>query len=174
MLRRAHPGLRETSKVLRILGEQEDIIRNFISDSDVVVRELERNKSELARWIRETGETAEVSAAHDEALAAGWRRLPTFLAEMGPTMARLEELTDAQTPLLEDLRRASPALTELFTRLGPFSEASRPAFRSLGEASRAGGRRTSGGTGAAASRRLARWRPGGAARRSPRRSPGPP
>ena len=52
-------------------------------------------------------------------------------------MARLGELTDEQTPLLRDLQRAAPgAERDASPRLGPFSEASRPAFRSLGEASR--------------------------------------
>jgi hypothetical protein len=53
-------------------------------------------------------------------------------------MARLAELTDAQTPLLQKLQASAPELTTLFTRLGPFSEASRPAFRSLGRLSTTG------------------------------------
>jgi hypothetical protein len=53
-------------------------------------------------------------------------------------MARLNELTTAQKPLLIDLQRAAPSLTTFFKRLGPFSEASRPSFRSLGDMSTAG------------------------------------
>jgi ABC-type transporter Mla subunit MlaD len=133
VLRRAHPGLRETRKVLQILGDQKEIIRDFITDSDTVVAELDDKKREVQRWITETGETAEISASRRDAIAAGFNRLPRFLDELRPTMAELEELTDAQTPLLRDLQRAAPALTEFLTRLGPFSEASRPAFRSLGD-----------------------------------------
>ena len=138
VLRRAHPGLRETRKVLQILGDQKRIIRDFIEDSDTVVAELDDRRREVARWIRETGETAEISASRRDAIAAGFRRLPVFLDELEPTMRELGELTDAQTPLLRDLQRAAPSLTEFFTRLGPFSEASRPAFESLGETSEAG------------------------------------
>jgi ABC-type transporter Mla subunit MlaD len=140
VLRRAHPGLRETRKVLQILGDQKEVIRNFIEDSDTVVAELDDKKAEVARWIRETGETAEISASRRNEIAAGFQRLPTFLAELEPTMAELENLVDAQTPLLTDLRRAAPSLNEFFTRLGPFTEASRPAFRSLGETSVVGRR----------------------------------
>jgi phospholipid/cholesterol/gamma-HCH transport system substrate-binding protein len=121
--------------VLRILGNQREIIRNFITDSDTVVRELERKKKEVARWVDETGQTAEISASRRDQIAAGFQRLPTFLGELQPTMLRLGQLTDEQTPLLLDLRRAAPSLNEFFTRLGPFSEASRPAVRSLGGAS---------------------------------------
>jgi ABC-type transporter Mla subunit MlaD len=140
VLRRAHPGLRETRKVLQILGNQEEIIRNFIADSDTVVGELDDKKREVARWIRETGETAEISASRRDQIAAGFQRLPTFLRELRPTMAELENLVDAQTPLLRDLNRAAPSLNEFFTRLGPFTEASRPAFRSLGDTSVVGRR----------------------------------
>ena len=55
-------------------------------------------------------------------------------------MARLGELADEQTPLLADLQRAAPDLDTFFTRVGPFSEASRPAVRSLGEAGAVGTR----------------------------------
>ena len=137
-LRRAHPGLRETSKVLRILGRQNRVIENFIVDSDTVVRELEANKRDVVRWVRESADAAEISASRRESIEASFQRLPTFLDELRPTMARLEELADEQIPLLTDLERGAPHLNEFFTRLGPFSEASRPALRSLGDAAEAG------------------------------------
>jgi len=140
VLRRAHPGLQQTQKVLKILGNQSNVIRNFIKNSDTVVRELDAKKREVARWIHEAGRTAEISASRRDAIAAGFHKLPTFLDELKPTMVKLGNLADQQTPLLRDLQRAAPSLTEFFTRLGPFSDASRPAFRSLGRASIAGRR----------------------------------
>jgi ABC-type transporter Mla subunit MlaD len=140
VLRRAHPGLRETSKVLRILGDQNEVIKNFITDSDTVVAELEKNKRDVVRWVREAGDAAEISATRRNELRANFRRFPEFLDELRPTMARLGELADEQTPLLADLRRAAPDLDTFFTRIGPFSEASRPAVRSLGEAGEVGTR----------------------------------
>jgi hypothetical protein len=134
VLRRAHPGLRETSGVLRILGDQNRIIERFIVDSDTVVEELEGNKRDVVRFIREAGDAAAISASRRAELAEDFRKLPDFLRELEPTMGRLGELADEQTPLLSDLRAAAPSLTTFFTRLGPFSEASRPAIRSLGEA----------------------------------------
>jgi virulence factor Mce-like protein len=133
VLRRAHPGLRETSRVLRILGDQNEVIKNFITDSDTVVQELEKNKRDVARWVQEAGDAAEISATRRNELRAQFRRFPEFLDELRPTMARLGELADEQTPLLADLRQAAPDLDTFFTRLGPFAEASRPAVKSLGE-----------------------------------------
>ncbi|HEX6584358.1 MAG TPA: MlaD family protein [Thermoleophilaceae bacterium] len=140
VLQRAHPGLRETSKVLRILGDQNEVVKNFITDSDTVVAELEKNKRDVARWVHEAGDAAEISATRRNELRASFRRFPEFLDELRPTMARLGELADEQTPLMADLRRAAPDLDTFFTRVGPFSEASRPAVRSLGEAGEVGTR----------------------------------
>ena len=39
-----------------------EIIKNFITDSDTVVAELERQKKDVARWVDEAGDTAEISA----------------------------------------------------------------------------------------------------------------
>jgi phospholipid/cholesterol/gamma-HCH transport system substrate-binding protein len=138
VLRRAHPGLRETSRVLRILGDQNEVIASFIVDADTVIRELERNRGDVARWVVEAGQAAEATASRRRELAETFHRLPGFVDELRPTMARLGELADQQTPLLADLRRAAPDLNAFFTRLGPFAEATRPALRSLGAASELG------------------------------------
>src|SRR5436309_9945117 len=100
LLHKAHPGLRETDKVLRILAGQDTIIKNFISNSNTVVRQLDVNKADLQAWIKEAGTTAQISATRRGAIAAGFQRLPTFLDELRTNMSRLGELTDAQTPLL--------------------------------------------------------------------------
>ena len=138
VLKRAHPGLRETSEVLKILGDQNQIIKDFIRDSDTVIAELEAKKQDVARWVVEAGETAEISASRRTELARQFELFPSFLDELKPTMARLGDLTDEQAPLLRDLQDAAPHLEKTFTELGPFAEASRPSFRSLAEAARVG------------------------------------
>jgi ABC-type transporter Mla subunit MlaD len=140
VLRRAHPGLRETSRVLRILGDQNDVIERFIRDSDTVVAELENRKHEVVRWVREAGDAAAIAATRRDELRAGLRRLPTFLDELRPTMQRLGALADEQTPLLVDLRRAAPDVDTFFARAKPFAEAGGPAVRSLGAAAAVGTR----------------------------------
>jgi len=140
VLERAHPGLRETSRVLRILGEQNQVIERFIVDADTVVQELEQNKKDVARWVTASADAAEVSATRSAELQETFAKLPGFLDELRPTMRALGETADQQTPLLVDLRKAAPDLNEFFQRLGPFSEASLPALDSLGESSKAGTR----------------------------------
>lgn len=140
VLQRAHPGLRETSRTLRILGDQNQVIEDFIRDSDTVVAELEARKRDVSRFIEEAGNTAEITATRRAQLRETFRKLPGFLGELRPTMARLEDLTDEQMPLLADAERAAPSLDAFLARLGPFSEASRPAVRSLGETAEIGTR----------------------------------
>jgi len=139
-LERAHPGLRETSRVLRILGEQNDVIERFIGDADTVVNELEQNKKDVSRWVTASADAAEVSATRSAELQETFHKLPVFLDELRPTMRALGETADQQIPLLVDLRRAAPDLHEFFQRLGPFSKASLPALESLGDSSKVGTR----------------------------------
>jgi virulence factor Mce-like protein len=139
-LRRAHPGLRETSETLEILGRQTDTIEEFIADADRVIGELEARKGDVSRFVREAGRTAEISASRRTELAATFRELPAFLTELEPYMGRLADLTNAQTPLLRDLQAASGELDTFLTRLRPFAEAGTPALAALGDASVVGRR----------------------------------
>jgi virulence factor Mce-like protein len=139
-LRRAHPGLRETSETLEILGRQTDTIERFIVDADRVIGELEARKEDVTRFVREAGTTAEISASRRTELAETFRRLPAFLAELEPYMGRLGELTRAQQPVLRDLQAASGELDTFLTRLEPFSSEGVPALAALGDASLVGRR----------------------------------
>ena len=134
LLKRAHPGLRETSKTLRILGDQNQIIKDFITNSDTVVAQLEARKKDVSRWVKSAGRTAEISATRQTALRQQWQKFPGFLAELKPTMAQLGALADEQTPLLRQVQDAAPNLQKFFADLGPFSKASQPSIRSLADA----------------------------------------
>ena len=134
VLRRAHPGLRETSKVLRVLGRENRTIERFLADADRVVGALARDRRDVSRFVRESGRTAETAAGRREALRESVRRLPAFLRELRPSMARLGELSSESVPLLADLERAGPDLNRVLRDLRPFAAATRPALRELGVA----------------------------------------
>ncbi|HMJ97556.1 MAG TPA: MlaD family protein [Thermoleophilaceae bacterium] len=140
VLRRAHPALRETSQTLRILGRQTDTIQKFIGDANTVVGALENRKQDVVRFVREAGQTAAISASRREQLGESFRRLPAFLTELEPYMGRLGDLTEAQTPVLRDLRSSADELDTFLTRLRPFTAEGLPAFKALGEASVVGRR----------------------------------
>lgn len=140
VIRRAAPGLRETSETLRVLGRQTKEIEALIGDADRVIGALEARKGDVSRFVREAGLTAETASTRRPELAASFRALPGFLGELEPYMGRLGDLAEAQQPVLRDLGAASDSLDTFLTLLRPFSEAATPAFESLGDASVSGRR----------------------------------
>lgn len=138
VLERAHPGLRETNETLRILARQEATIERFIADAEQVVGALAQRRRDVARFVDEAEDAARAAAARRDDLGQAVDRLPGLLAELEPTMARLEEVAAAQLPVLANLSDAAPGLDRTLTRLRPFAEAARPALLTLGELSRTG------------------------------------
>ena len=138
VLRRAHPGLRETSRTLNILSGQRQVINQFIGDAGTVVAELDDRKADVSRWVTEAADAAEIASTRRADLRRDFQLPPRTLAELRPYMVQLRRLADEQIPTLQDLRTAAPDLNRLLARLGPFADASRPAFRALGRTSRSG------------------------------------
>jgi virulence factor Mce-like protein len=140
VLKRAHPALRETSQTLQILGKQTKTIQKFVGDAHTVIGALENRKQDVVRFVKEAGNTAEISASRKQALGETFHRLPAFLAELEPYMNRLGDFTQAQTPVLRNLQSASGELDTFLTRLRPFAKEGTPAFRALGDMSVVGKR----------------------------------
>ena len=124
VLRRAHPAC---ARPRRCCASSATRTRSSRTSSPTRTRSCasSRRTSATSCAGREAGDAALPAATS----CARVRRFPEFLDELRPTMARLGELADEQTPLLADLERAAPDLDTFFTRVGPFSEASRPAVR---------------------------------------------
>jgi ABC-type transporter Mla subunit MlaD len=139
-IRRANPALREVDKLLAILADQKRTIANLYRDADVVIGELADNKGDVTRFVREARDTSTASATRANDIRRQFQLFPTFLRELQPTMRLLGEAADRQTPALRTLAANAPLLEDFFDALGPFSEASRPAFRSLAAASKTGRR----------------------------------
>src|SRR5215210_4975061 len=134
VIHRANPALRETDKVLRILARQNDVLARLASDSDTVLGPLARDRAQVADWIVQANSTAQATAERRGDIRGSLARLPRFLRELRPLMADLEGFAVEATPVVHDLGVAAPDLGRLTRALGPFSEASIPAIRSLGRA----------------------------------------
>jgi ABC-type transporter Mla subunit MlaD len=137
-VKRAVPALRETDQVLAILAEQNKTLQNLTHDADTVIGDLAANRKNVGRFVTETRQTAQASAERRAQIAASLRRLPTFLRELEPTMAKLGAATDAQTPALADLNQSAGQLATLLEQLPDFADASRTSFKSLAKLSRDG------------------------------------
>ena len=138
VVRRAHPALRETNKTLAILRRQNRLITEFIERADRVSAAVEPERENVARWARESSQTASIQASRSEQLARYWNRLPVFLGELEPTMAQLEATANEQIPTLDKLRRAAPALESFLAAVPDFARNSRGSLSALGDASDTG------------------------------------
>jgi ABC-type transporter Mla subunit MlaD len=137
-LRRAAPALRETNRVLAILARQNQVIADLARDADQVIGELAENRTDVSRWVVEARDTAAISAERDRDIAGNFRRLPTFLRELRPTMTQLGRMVDEQGPALRNLSASAGQLERLFRNLPEFADASRPGIRAFGEAAKVG------------------------------------
>jgi phospholipid/cholesterol/gamma-HCH transport system substrate-binding protein len=138
-IKRADPALRETDKVLAILASQNTILANLATNSDTALAPLARERRAVADQFVQSGQVAQATAERGNALEANLRKLPTFLRQLRPTMVRLGAFADQATPVLTDLGAQADNINALITQLGPFSNASRPALRTLGQAAEIGG-----------------------------------
>jgi virulence factor Mce-like protein len=134
-IRNADPALKETDKVLAILGRQNQVLQNLATDSDRIMAPLARDRTRVADFVDKSSVVASAAASRDTQLEQNIERLPAFLRQLRPTMTRLGSLSDEMTPVLSDLDRAAPSLNRFVLQLGPFSRAADPAITRLGQAS---------------------------------------
>ncbi len=137
-LRRAVPALTETDNLLKLLADDSRTLQRLTVNADTVVTALARNKRQVARFVTEANNTATAAASQHVALQDSLARLPGFLEQLRPAMAKLGQAATANQPVLANLDAASSQLDRLFTDLTPFSRAALPAVRSLGRASATG------------------------------------
>ena len=138
VIRRADPALKEIAEVLKILGDQNQVLADLARNSDTVLSPLARERAHVGGAIENAGEVAQATAERGDDLQADIERLPEFLRELRPTMVRLGALSEEMTPVLTDLGAVAPDINRMVLQLGPFSRAAVPAFESLGEAAETG------------------------------------
>jgi virulence factor Mce-like protein len=133
-IRLGAPALRQLTSALDILAEQNTTIRDLNVNSDVIIRELAARRQDVIRFIQEARDTAAISAQRRDDLSADFDKLDDFLHELRPTLARLGDVAEQQTPLLTDLRAAAPGLNTLALKLPAFNRATERSLKTLGHA----------------------------------------
>jgi ABC-type transporter Mla subunit MlaD len=133
-IRRGAPALRELHAALRILGDQNRIVRGLTANADRILVRLASRRDDVVRFVQGARDTAAASVERRADLSRDFELLDDFLAELRPTMARLGELARRQAPLLADLRASGAGLNRLALRFPAFADSTRIALRSLGDA----------------------------------------
>ncbi|TMK38167.1 MAG: MCE family protein [Actinobacteria bacterium] len=138
VIARADPALQATDQVLKILGDQNRVLEDLARQSDTDLAPLARERARVADFIGQANTTAQATAERSADLQRNLERFPPFLRQLRPTLARLGAFADQATPVLSDLHSQAPAISNFIRQLGPFSRASTPAIRGLGDASAVG------------------------------------
>jgi virulence factor Mce-like protein len=134
-LHRAVPALDETDKLLNLLANDSTTLQNLTRDSNTVITALANNSAGVKRFIDEANRTATATATQQANLRGTFHNLPATLEQLRPTMAKLGTTVDTNTPVLRNLNAASGQFKRLLTDLPGFAHSSRPAIKSLGQAS---------------------------------------
>jgi ABC-type transporter Mla subunit MlaD len=134
IIRNADPGLKQTDRVLKILGSQNKVLTALARDSDRALQPIGRQSAKVAGFIDHANTVATATAEKKTAFEAGLARLPAFLRQLRPTMQRLGGLSDQMTPALTDLHNAAPDINTFVKQLGPFSKSATTSLTSLASA----------------------------------------
>src|SRR3954471_8132740 len=122
----------DTDVLLRILKAQQSDVRGVVRDTGTVFDALTARDSELADLITNSNRVFSTTAERNEDLKALFRVLPAFQHESTLTVNRLTQFAHSTNPLVTALhpaaRELSPTLVEL-SRLAPDAKA---LFRDLG------------------------------------------
>jgi phospholipid/cholesterol/gamma-HCH transport system substrate-binding protein len=140
VIRRADPAFQQFDRVLKILADQNRVLANLASESDVALQPLAQSNASISDFIDKAGVTAAATAERGDALEQSFQKLPAFLTQLRPTAQRLGEFAAAGAPLFANLRAAAPSVNRVIEQLGPFTSAALPAFKTLGDASVVGTR----------------------------------
>ena len=138
-IKRANPVLRDVDTLFGTLNAQKKQLAQLSVSSEEILRPLVREKAHVAGFLANSGTAAQASSERGPELEAALQKFPTFLREFRKTMVSLKGFSDAATPVLGNLGRVAPSLTNATRTLGPFSEATTVALKSLGNAGEGSG-----------------------------------
>jgi phospholipid/cholesterol/gamma-HCH transport system substrate-binding protein len=125
------PALTETTRLLDILGGQNQLLTALIDRAEPVAQALGAERGErLDKVVAATEQLLAATAAGKPELDAALRRLPTALATARSALGELSNLAGQTTPVLASLRPLSGDLRQIATELQSFADAAGPALAS--------------------------------------------
>jgi phospholipid/cholesterol/gamma-HCH transport system substrate-binding protein len=121
-LTRAVPALDETDNLLSLLGHDSNTLKALTANSNAVITALANNSPQVQNFIVKADKAATDSATQQANLKTTLARLPGFLEQLKPTMAKLANAATANTPVVENLNAAASQLHTFFTNLASCSQ----------------------------------------------------
>ena len=123
------PALTETTKLLDILGGQNQLLTALIDRAEPVASALAADKgARLDKVVAATDQLLAATATNKPELDGALRRLPTALATARSALGELTTLAGQTTPVLASLRPVTGDLRQIATELQSFADAAGPAL----------------------------------------------
>jgi virulence factor Mce-like protein len=132
---RAVPALTETDNLLNLLANDSHTLQDLTSTANSLVSALADNSGQVQRFITEANNVSTTTATQQANLRGTFQNLPAFLEQLRPALQKLGVAVTANEPALQNLNTSAGQLDRLLKDLPPFSRASLPALKSLGQAS---------------------------------------
>jgi virulence factor Mce-like protein len=133
IIRGANPSLAQARRVLDDLNAQRSDLTRGIDQTDRVLAAVAAHPHSVGRFIGKLAAVSERFGRHDGALGESVARLPGLLGQAEPALQQLDGLSVEALPVLRNLRRSSPGVSELSKQLGPLSRSARPTLSRLGQ-----------------------------------------
>jgi phospholipid/cholesterol/gamma-HCH transport system substrate-binding protein len=134
VLQRANPALGAARDAISVLTQQRAQLQTLIDSSDRLATAGAAGTAQLRRFLDRAAGLSTLSANHSGALSQSIARLPALLAATRPALTQLDSVATQGTPLLQQLRAASPSLNQVAADLGPFAAVAKPAVSDLSSA----------------------------------------
>jgi phospholipid/cholesterol/gamma-HCH transport system substrate-binding protein len=125
------PAFTETSRLLDILGGQNQLLAALIDRTEPVVAAMAAERgARMDRLVAASDQLLGATAAERPALEEALRRLPTALTTVRSALAELSDLAGRSTPVLASLRPMTGNLRQMADELSAFADASGAALAS--------------------------------------------
>jgi virulence factor Mce-like protein len=122
----------DTDVLLRILKDQESDVRGVVRDTGTVFNALSARDNELASLITNSNRVFSTTAERNAELKGLFRALPTFQRESTLTVNRLTQFARTTNPLITELRPAARELSPTLQQLSLLAPDLKALFTDLG------------------------------------------
>jgi ABC-type transporter Mla subunit MlaD len=129
----ASPALRETNRVLAILGRDNHVLAKLAVDSDRALGPLAGVRRQVADFLAKSNTVATAAGHRSAQLAQTLAAFPAFLEQLGPAMRRISRFASETTPVFSELGKVAPAIDAVFTGLPGLARGSTTYLQSLGK-----------------------------------------
>jgi ABC-type transporter Mla subunit MlaD len=134
ILLRANPALKLADQAIGILNRQKGQLASIIDATDTIAAQGASHTGDLQNFLTRAASLSQLTADHSSPLSQTIKRLPGMLDAMQPALVQVDTVTRDGTPLLSELRTASPYLNHVAVDLGPFAKAAKPGLADISRA----------------------------------------